>query len=192
MSKNEFVSFCLGAFFGSIILSMYLSSATTFEFCTLLAAVLAVFLAAVTYRDSRRHNRLSVMPYIVNKRYDDSIDCKCGFYIENLGAGAAIKIQYKFYWDSVLVDRRIIRYKLGELFKSKKSSLDVNDNFNVEFNALAGLSSNDKFCVYGIEVTDKNNQDYSKAVEFLSHISIEVNYESVLEDQKQLIISWCN
>jgi hypothetical protein len=62
-------------------------------------ALLALFIAVWSIISSRKHNRLTVRPYLYEVLEGDSINLKCGFYLHNKGLGPAIIKSATYYVD---------------------------------------------------------------------------------------------
>lgn len=69
-----------------------------------LVALLALFVAIWQIFSSRRHNKLSVRPYIYDSLERDSANLTCGISVHNKGLGPAIITSSKYFLDGKPVD----------------------------------------------------------------------------------------
>ena len=175
---NEIISFCFGMFVGFILLSMYFSNASTVEFVSLLIATLAIFLTFYTLRESRRHNRLTVTPYLDKVSKYDEVTGKCGFYLINAGTGSAVNIRSTMFIDGVPAS--------GGVYKKAHYKLAGNDDDFITYSSgQTTIMPNNEVCIYQIEIESKDKAKFAKAHQFMCKMAFEVSYESVLGEKKE-------
>ena len=165
------------------MLSMYFSDARTIEFISILVAILAISLTFWTMKETRRHNRVSVMPHIVSPTNSDEIDCECGFYIKNVGMGSALDIKYTILLDGLPVSNRKFNSEHRNLVKH-----DEND-FITSSKGEEALSPNSETYIYRIEIVSKNAENFLRVERFMKRMSVEVIYSSVLGDELRVVCS---
>lgn len=109
-----------------------------------IVALLALFVAIWSITSSRKHNKLTVRPYLYESIESDSVNFKCGFYIINKGLGPALIKSTKYYLDGIEVDFKKLPYIIEKL----PSEFGININ---KLSAGTAISKDEKVPVVEIK-----------------------------------------
>jgi hypothetical protein len=176
MEKKEIAPFLMGIFVGFIMLSMYFSNVTSVELVSLLVATLAIVLTFWSHREARRHNKLSVRPFIDSVSRFDDVDCKCGFYLKNAGMGSVVNLKSRMFINGELAVGLVFKREHYNTFRNDKDFITTSAGHTI-------ISPNSEIYLFEMEAESKDSLKFQQIFNFMNKLTFEVTYESVLGDK---------
>jgi hypothetical protein len=178
MNKDELISFGLGVWVGTILLSLYLSNATSVQVVTILVGTLTIALTVWMIKTTRRHNKLSSTPIITLHTHQNNELFL--FSIKNSGVGVAKIIKF-----NILLEGDSL--KLSEFYEHFLSITGGTDR-----NGIVCMLSSGDCLVVGEEQKIINIEDEILTEEIISLIKnsyvLELEYESIYGDNYQILM----
>lgn len=155
------------------------------SFIDALALIVAICAFGATFwqaRSSKKHNKLSVQPLIVDENQIEWIERKFNYNLVNKGLGTAKVKSFQFYWDEKSVSEKELRRNI-EVMTRQGDTVEITnlgENYALSKDEVVEVVT---IQIKGTELSDKPDERFDKILkQLITYARVSIQYESLYND----------